>query len=555
MSINYYTRLEIATRSDDLTPGVAAAVYDAAWLLARQWQLGELIGDDAGTPIRVLHTAEVVRVTQLSAGGATITLDSGATPWEAHVEAAPFRDGRVWSLRMRADAGRELAAQLRERNLDDRLTEIIAAFPFAAPDPSVSPDEPGAGLASVVASRVPDGQAVHDHWAAGLRQRPPVVAARVGVAVNSDLRDALVAWLAFCLEVVIEPAGDAWDAQRFGHTATLTAWGDSTSVELRTEAHGGGPLDWWAFDARGLPPDPAATTERVQSETVPTRVQFRGMPNPRWWEIEDAAIDFGRVDANPADLARMALLEFALVYGNDQFAIPVRLPVGSLCRTSHLLVSDTFGLTVRPAPAAVASATTGRTARGSERWTIFSLNDGQGVSDWFCLPATAAERVTSPPVEEVLFTRDEMANVAWAIERLVWGPTDEPVDRRREDRSPPVLTVPDTDPSVLRWLFGSTVPSFWFPLVNDPNAPLMFEVQRMGVPPGAANVPRGQFISVGARIATDAVPREGRRLRRDFVSIRGADGGTLVWSRRRATAGRGEGSSGLVFDRAEPRAP
>ena len=43
----------------------------------------------------------------------------------------------------------------------------------------------------------------------------------------------------------------------------------------------------------------------------------------------------------------MALLQFALVFGNDHFVLPVPMPVGAVFTTSHLL---TFGMTLSLAP-------------------------------------------------------------------------------------------------------------------------------------------------------------------------------------------------------------
>src|SRR5437870_3853488 len=76
---------------------------------------------------------------------------------------------------------------------------------------------------------------------------------------------------------------------------------------------------------------------------LPTPVTFRGMPAPRLWEFEDARVNFGRVEANPQDLARLLLVEFGLVYGNDWFVIPIELDAGSLCRIGALVVANTFG--------------------------------------------------------------------------------------------------------------------------------------------------------------------------------------------------------------------
>ena len=551
MSISYYTRLEVSTRSDDLTFGLAAAVYDPAWLLARQLQLGELLGENGGTPVAVRHTADVLTAARLTAGGAAIDVTTSRLPWEAYAQAAPVRAVVGWPWRLRADTGRELLAQLREHDLGDRVAAVTAAFELTAADPGADPGDPGAGLVAVTAGRLPDGETAYRHWAPGLRQPTPVVTPAPGVLVDDTLRGALTGWLAYCNAVAVEPAGDAWDPVRMQHTCRVTAAGPAGTVELTADAHRGGPLDWWSFDAAPTGP-PAGGGGQVDTRTIPTRVQFRGMPNPRWWEIEDRSVDFGRVEANPADLARMALLEFAFVYGNDHFAVPVRLPAGSLCRTTNLLVTDTFGVTVAIAPAATQ---TGRTSRGSDRWTMFTLTGtGGGTSDWFCLPDTAADLVGGTAVEDVLLARDEMANLAWAVERVVEGPAGDPVSRGRELRTPPILTAAGEDWSRLRWQLGTTVPPFWYPLVPRPDQPWLFEVQLMGTA-AATDRPQGTLLRLGALIDAAAVPREGARLRREFVTARGIDGSTAVWCRRRTSTGRGEGSSGLSFDRAIPSPP
>jgi len=46
-------RLEPAPRSESIEGGLAARVHDPLWMLARQWQLGEFRGQDAGTPALV----------------------------------------------------------------------------------------------------------------------------------------------------------------------------------------------------------------------------------------------------------------------------------------------------------------------------------------------------------------------------------------------------------------------------------------------------------------------------------------------------------------------
>ena len=50
-SITTFFRLEPEPERPDVTQGATAPVRDPLWLLARQWQLGEFAGQDAGTPV------------------------------------------------------------------------------------------------------------------------------------------------------------------------------------------------------------------------------------------------------------------------------------------------------------------------------------------------------------------------------------------------------------------------------------------------------------------------------------------------------------------------
>ena len=52
-SIITWDRLEPLDQTSDLRVALGAPIADPLWLLHRQWQLGELDGNDAGTPIAV----------------------------------------------------------------------------------------------------------------------------------------------------------------------------------------------------------------------------------------------------------------------------------------------------------------------------------------------------------------------------------------------------------------------------------------------------------------------------------------------------------------------
>ena len=52
------------------------------------------------------------------------------------------------------------------------------------------------------------------------------------------------------------------------------------------------------------------------------------MPDSRWWNFEDSVTDFGQLDAEHVDLAKLLVMEFALVWGNDWYSVPVPITVG-----------------------------------------------------------------------------------------------------------------------------------------------------------------------------------------------------------------------------------
>ena len=127
----------------------------------------------------------------------------------------------------------------------------------------------------------------------------------------------------------------------------------------------------------------------------------------------------------------MLMLEFAIAYGNDWFVVPVDLPVGSLCRIDSLTVTDTFGVrTLIPSIAASMHPT-------APAWRMFrhsidrTAGAGAPQPDHFFLAPTLMRTMEGRPLEEVLFLRDEMANLAWGVERVVEGPSGRAVDRRQ----------------------------------------------------------------------------------------------------------------------------
>ena len=123
----------------------------------------------------------------------------------------------------------------------------------------------------------------------------------------------------------------------------------------------------------------------------------------------------------------MLFMEFALVYGNDFFVIPVELELGAICQIDRLEVLDTFGgLWSIPSVEQVDGA--------AGRFHLFRLEGATATRNPFVLAPSLASSLSGAALEEVAFARDEMANMAWAVERIVLGPAGRPIRRIETER-------------------------------------------------------------------------------------------------------------------------
>src|SRR5437763_5396186 len=64
-----WTRLEPQSVSGDPRPGAEARVADPLWMIGRQWQFGELEGENVGTPVAVHVRTRSLPVTAWAPGG------------------------------------------------------------------------------------------------------------------------------------------------------------------------------------------------------------------------------------------------------------------------------------------------------------------------------------------------------------------------------------------------------------------------------------------------------------------------------------------------------
>lgn len=540
-SITTWTRLEPTVRSDDLAASLQARVHDPLWFLTRQWQLGELAGEDAGSPAVARLQADFTRIDRYKAGppdgpAPVRALDDRGAPLEAVVERGDANARGAANVH----AGLHLQRMLRAAGLAD----VLPTFAVFARDPSG-----GGGTLGWLAGRVPDATALREDLrglapGGALPSRLDVPAARIGA-----VRDVLLAWRDWFddLVSVTAPADDAWNPARLEHEFTVGARLAGEQVALHAAGYPGGRLDWHDFDlAAGATLGSDGESRRIVRTVIPAPVGYGGMPAPRFWELEDARIDFSGFEGAADDLVGLLLVEFALVYGNDWFLMPVDLPVGSLTRIDALLVDDCFGVRTRILPAGIADA-------GPHAWRMFTPSPDAAGAMLF-LPPALATSMDGPVRECVLLARDEIANLAWAIEETVER-ADGSTERREDDELVGDIPEPPPEGADLVYRTTSAVPARWIPLApggNGDGAAHQLEVRPLlrSVDGALAPVlPRSALVEAGLRIHDEELGREGLRIERAFQFARWRGGRSVTWSAHRRQIGRGAAYGGLFFDR------
>jgi hypothetical protein len=411
---------------------------------------------------------------------------------------------------------------------------------------------------------VPDGSRMYADFQVALQQHPQLPHdPPIDGGDRDDVLDAVREWYDWCAEIFSEPTPGqfGWDRQRMEYSFAA----GSVHTVLDAPEHDGGHLDWYSFVRRapgstlGTPSTgrgPAPFTRAA----VPTPVSYPGMPVPRWWEMEDQQVDFGSVAAAPSELLKLVLVEFATVYGNDWFTVMLdAMPVGSLCEIGTVTVTDAFGVSTTVTPFGDGAGTD---------WRMFELTNGDGSADaghalllLDALPTTHE----SAPLEDVLMLRDELANMAWAVEKTVPSRTGRALDRHEDEVTRRTQPEPSTSTAARRYVLQAPVPRNWIPLLpkfdRDGGGAVTRRLLARGAireqAGGTGIPPRGRLLEPGAAldIYDEEVPRAGVRVTRLWTLGRGIDGSTHLWRGRRKDPGRGEGSSGLRFDDTTPTQP
>src|SRR5262245_43528530 len=149
-SITYWSQLQPSPRDASIATSLAACVRDPAWMLSRQWHMGEFADADAGSPAFARSASRAARLKGVQIGGSPVVLADGQL-LEPLVEAEPIGP----DLATRVEIGQSF-----ESLVTTTIRDLFrGAYPIGPADPTTDPAT--ARFLAVCAGRAVDGVALY----------------------------------------------------------------------------------------------------------------------------------------------------------------------------------------------------------------------------------------------------------------------------------------------------------------------------------------------------------------------------------------------------------
>ncbi len=550
--ISNRNRLEGVPRADEFTKSLRAEIADPLWMLCRQWQLGEFEGEDAATACQAKILAEHQQPFLIHLDdGPAVKYDAGQFPLETIVESEAVRQDYYLSLQM----GRQFLRMMNEAGLSAHKKSIIENYLIGE---NIDPDDNEAVyLLQSTSGMFPDGFKILEDINNGKFETYVKNIAGIS-AVDIKMFTKTVApqfttWYSNLYHIP-QPDQSAWRPERMEYNFELDLPHKEEDKQsfLEAKEYSSGRIDWATFDENIEMAHEDETSEdnieEVVQSFIPTSLKYSGMPNPRFWQMENSSVDFGKIQTGTSGLLSLLLMEYGLTYSNDWFVLPYQLKINTLCEVKCIMVTDVFGQNILIEP----------TFKDPEmNWHEFAcfrhteIQNRTLPRNRLYLPSSVLKHQQSEPLERVNFMRDEMANMVWAIESVV--PSAAGGNRRIKANMSRFEQgfVPADPEAKIRYLVGTSVPKNWIPFipVHKEGSSQEIRLQRARIPNAPA--PVSQLLTEQQPvhfIEEEEVPRAGVIITRMYKRTRWLNGKTYLWIARSKTVGRGEGWSGLMFD-------
>lgn len=604
ISTSLTTRLETRTRNGDITDALRFRVHDALWMLTRQWQLGEFKGNDAGTAIAVKCKAWQTKMSNPVKSVVDTGEDLCQYPIEPQIEQlrhemtpmvrveSAMRYMAILKKRMKKD---EMAKKLRELRTRYPLNCEYGATSFDNQPSAVTP-----ALKDIVEySKKQNSQltsfakAFSDKAFDGVKLFEDLTVH----GCKNDYDREYAEWFRKNYGIVHQ---DYWDTRSMRYDCTFNIGNNS----LKCKDYAGGRLSWYSFDEADVKDDTVkkeADNKPAPKEHefygIPTLATYSGAPNKRLWEFEDHMVYMGD-SKDMQSQGNIVMMQYATMYSNDWMIMPLTVEVGDYIEVEELTVWDTFGVksTIKNQKNSQQGVT------DDVKWQMFTHTPASNISkidmNGLLLPPVLPSTVESEAVEEVMFVRDEMANMIWGIETKVQdgcgGVIDaaklanniaSKIDNENEKREVPgKVTVSEsadgdvkverTKKSDFRYVLRTDVPLNWIPFLPQqlPGQHKEIALRRGKMPfyvydeagqngdyyavRPISSLLNGIYTSVSGKIkekpmyiAEEEILQTGTRLIKNYQRARWFNGKSFNWLGIEKRLGNMQANSGLAFDK------
>ena len=608
MPFRAWNRLEPRTRDNEFDKELECGVHDALWMLTRQWQMGELQGEDTGSAIFAKVKMRSIPVTRYKTAMGSVQAFDHINPFEQKVEAiniekdfqAIIESGFMF-LSALENAADDLSVSGFNRNAYRNRLKVLYPLP---PLPSITTadsrdsiiakanilaNDQLANLMMIGTDNYFNGVNVYERSKDGSLQANLVISFPLHATL---INNAITDFQQWYETIYAAPAADegSWIPEQLEYNFSCSLPEDNArNIVLNAKEYYSGDLEWYSFDVSkdsailDLFDAPTATeTAMIKDDLfsmIPVEARFAGAPHARWWQFENGNVDLGNIKAEKTDLSKMITTEYTLMYGNDWLLIPYIVPVGTLCEIKGITVTDVFG-EVNFIKAANQGETDDWAAWGMFNLSVAHPSGARNIptdTRTFIPPATV-KTLNGEPLEEVRFVRDEMSNHVWAVETKLPDHTGFAIDGHnfavkfrdildQFDDNPPL--VPAGENIMFKYILGNTVPENWIPFipVHEPGGNRAIRLKRASMPRLLKNElsrvrPRSALVREGIDgtdqqvkayfIHEEEVPRSGVSVKGNYQRTRWYNGVIASWYGYRKHTGRGEGSSGLAYDKVDP---
>lgn len=566
VDIDFHAQFQLLSRArnEDNEDNLAMRTADPLWMLGRQWQFGEFVGEDNGSPISVVGHFFKRRIEHCTQYPGKLSIPLLEKPLEVVVEAMHIRPTDLKSkVKIGQQFERLIKAAFPEGKAKQFIRRLRKLYPLRAQGKLDQRTE--RFLKRMQGKAIDGADLLKEIRSKGLAQK--------GLQELLPIGKNLLRWHE---NLFVQPDKllNTWKAKQLTHQFKVQT--KDAAVELVAPDYQSGHLDWYSFNRAKIAEVLSESFIRKHGQStealMPTNLSFPAMPEKRLFAFEDRRIDLGGMEMEDNDLIRIMLVDFSLFSGSDWYTIPLEMEMGELCWINQIEVVDVFGVKtviqngdgVGPSFADV----DGDGRRTSlDTWDVFKIREKftdqyQHPDHFLFLPPVLTHRQEAPAEEEVLLFRDEFANMVWAMEKQVrtpFGKTVSGFDQHLEINGP----FQDSESVEAKhtrqypaYRLATTVPSHWIPyLPQNTGKNGQVELRQAVMTSNEPNEPYRDVKPLSRLLKhhmpvlrEEAVPKAGVRIQLTKQRIRWTDGKTYVWLGRKLQPGRGEGDSGLRFD-------